>query len=184
MAEVFDWFGIVTELMIFSLAILESLFLFSCALCLFFWLFVSLHFVFVTLTLHYLFSVQLELNNFMCLAPGSKINATNVFLNYWKPLENPLKAKCCLWLQGAYIIVSSVEFCEKKKKKKEIKISVSMSWFLLLSSVFVTVWAWNYNVPSAFRVGLKQTQTNSTLFIFHVLPPWVNISKTAKSNLI
>lgn len=44
-----------------------------------------------------------------------------------------------------------------------------MSRFSLLSFVFVTLWVWNSNVPSAFGTDLKQTQTNSTLFIFKVL---------------
>lgn len=75
---------IVTKVMIFSLAIFVPVLLSLCH-----------NSVFVTCRLHYLFSVQLDLNNFIRLVSGSKINATNVFLNYQRSVENPLEAEPC-----------------------------------------------------------------------------------------
>lgn len=106
----------------FLISLLCSL---SLVLRLFSWLFVALHFVFVTRKLHYLFSVQLELNNFTCLVSESKINATNVFLNYWKPTENPLKENAVINLKkckSLWILWDSFMFY----------IGASMAWFMLL----------------------------------------------------
>lgn len=55
-------------LMIFPLAIFESLFSFSCTVRL-----LVTHFFFVTHDIHYLFSVQFELNNSTCLLSESEL---------------------------------------------------------------------------------------------------------------